>query len=145
MNQERFQLLLDAYGAEPDRWPQVDREAGRAYLAEHPGALAALQAVRALDGALDAWTSNSVTKAFRDRVLASAPAPRASRSGWAWPKLWLSGAGLAAAGAAGAIVGATLIAPSLANAVPGDRGAMAGPLSDDISVLGSPFDMEPTG
>jgi hypothetical protein len=138
MNQDRFQQMIDAFGGEPARWPAADRAAAELYLAALPDARAALAEAHALDQALDAWVSPSVSAALREQILARAPM---SSMIWAWPKLWLSGAGLAAACAAGAVVGATLIGPSLANAFPSERGGeAAGLLSDGISAFGAPLD-----
>ena len=145
MNQERFDLLIQAYGAEPARWPATEREAAARYLAEHPRAAAPLAAARTLDAMLDAWAPQQATVALRERILASAPQAGSiethrARPGWRWRGLWLSGAGLAAACAAGAITGASLIAPSLANAFPSEHSEAASLLSDGVSVFGAPLD-----
>jgi hypothetical protein len=142
MNHDQFQRMIAAYGAEPARWPSADRADAVRYLAEHPGASALMAADRALDDALDAWPAPEVSSALRERILAAAPVsrPAAARSVWAWPRLWLSGAGLAAACAAGAIAGATLIGPSLANAFPSDRTEAGGLLLDGVSAFGAPLD-----
>jgi len=141
MNEDRLQRLIEAYGAAPARWPAEERAAAERYLADHPRALARLAAERALDEALDAWPAQVATFALRERIFASAPI---ARKGWApasWPGLWLSGAGLAAACAAGAIVGATLIAPSVAGAFPSDRTEASSLLSDGLTLFGSPLDL----
>ena len=66
-----------------------------------------------LNQLLDAYSVPAPSAALRDRVLADAPAPRrrpARKLFW-----WASGAGLAAAGVAGLVLGSTLTAadPSL--------------------------------
>ena len=142
MNEDRLRRLIAAYGATPARWPVREQAAGERYLAEHPRALAGLDAERALDEVLDAWTAQVVTAALLEQILAAAPAAREVWSPpWSWRDLWLSGAGLAAACAAGAVVGATLIGPSLANAFPSDRTEASGLLSDAVSLFGSPLDV----
>jgi len=144
MNPKRLERLIEAYGAEPARWPASERAAGERHLADHHAAQARLNAARALDAALDAWGPQPVTAELRARVLAAAPQGRARRPVWTLRGLWLSGAGLAAC-AAGAITGAVLIAPSLASAFPVDRGETASALTGGLSVFGSPLDAEPGG
>lgn len=138
MSPERFDALIAAYGAEPSRWPAAEREAATAYLGRRPDALGAEQA---LDEALDAWRPAPASAALRERILAAAPRPAPTR--WSWRQVWLPGAGLAAACAAGAVVGATLVGPSLANAFPSGHGEAAGILSDGVSVFGSSLDEGP--
>ena len=38
MNAERFASLLDAYGAEPRRWPDAERDAAQAFARADPRA-----------------------------------------------------------------------------------------------------------
>ncbi len=135
MSPERFDALIAAYGAEPSRWPAAERGAAMAYQHQHPDALSGEQA---LDEALDAWRPAPASVALRERILAAAPKP--ARPRWSWRQVWLPGAGLAAACAAGAVVGATLVGPSLANAFPSGRGETAGILSDSVNVFGSSLD-----
>jgi hypothetical protein len=143
MNQDQFQRMIAAYGAEPARWPSAERAEAAQYLAEHAGASALMAAEGALDDVLDAWPAPEVSHALRERILAAAPVnrPAAARPVRAWSRLWLSGAGLAAACAAGAVAGATLIGPSLANAFPNDRAEAGGLLSDGVSAFGAPLDV----
>ena len=147
MNQDQFQRLIAAYGAEPARWPSAERADAAQYLAEHPGASALLAAEGALDDALDAWPAPEVSSTLRERILADAPVsrPASARPVWAWPRLWLSGAGLATACLAGAVAGATLIGPSLANAFPNDHAEAGGLLSDGVSAFGAPLDVGADG
>lgn len=53
MDLRRLQALLDAYGAEPARWPADERGAAQALLAAEPAARARLDQARRLDLALD--------------------------------------------------------------------------------------------
>ena len=64
---------------------------------------AVLARAGALDDALDAWPSLASSPELRDRILAAAPAPRRALARWLAP-LGL-GAGLAAACAAGLVIG----------------------------------------
>ena len=60
-----------------------------------------------LDRLLDAYRTPAPSAALRERVLAAAPKPRRASFDPFW---WASGAGLAAAGVAGLMFGATLTA-----------------------------------
>lgn len=112
MNAERFAVILDAYGADPRRWPEAERAAATACARDH--GRDALARARALDDLMEAHTAPAPSARVRARVLACAPRPpRASpRNVWAravdWRRVWAPGAGLAAAGVAGAMFGAVL-------------------------------------
>jgi anti-sigma factor RsiW len=136
MSPERFKALISAYGGAPDRWPAAERAAAERRLADHADLL---EVERALDAALDAWAPKLASAALRERILAAGP--REPRRRWSWRQAWLPGAGLAAACAAGAVVGATLVGPSLANAFPSEHGEAARILFDGVSVFGSPVDL----
>jgi hypothetical protein len=109
MNIQRFEQLVEAYGADPKRWPSSEREAARALAhaqAEHCGPL--LEAAHVLDQALDCAPVGAPSLALRERVIGAAPRGRASRFGLgrggpSW--LWWPSAGLAAACAAGVLFG----------------------------------------
>ena len=92
MGLERFQELIDAYGAGPSRWPVAERAAAEALLARDARARALLTDAAALDGLLDSAAAPEPSDLLRHRVLRAAPRARAaiSRFGWA------SGAGWAA-------------------------------------------------
>ena len=49
MTVERLQQLIEAYGADSRRWPEAEREAGRALLATQPHQASAIEAARDLD------------------------------------------------------------------------------------------------
>ncbi|HEX6981036.1 MAG TPA: hypothetical protein VF342_17225 [Alphaproteobacteria bacterium] len=111
MNPERLIEILNAYGADPMRWPAEEREAARALLACAPEVRATLREAMDLDHALRAWT-NPVEPPFdaarlSARITASRPRPGVfrplfrRRSVLAWPSV----AGLAAAAVAGFLVG----------------------------------------
>jgi len=85
MTPDRFRTIVDAYGAEPRRWPATERDAAQAWVAAHP---AEADAILAAAAPLDAWLSQDVTAApdtaLFDRVLASAaclaPAAQATQA-----------------------------------------------------------------
>ncbi len=106
MNQYRLQELIEAYGADPARWPADERDAARALLAQSPDALAAQARARRLDEALDGVSPTAVAAAG-DRILRSLdrlprqiPATPALIAG-ALPRAAM----LAAASVAGIIIG----------------------------------------
>jgi len=87
MDRQRFEVLLDAYGADFARWPAEERDSGAAFAAAHAGVLAAaLAEARALDAALRLAQENAPDVALLERRIL-AKAPRADgidrRAGWA--------------------------------------------------------------
>lgn len=107
MTPERIRALVEAYGADPRRWPDGEREAARG-AADAP----LLAEARALDAFLDAAPRPVISAALRDRVIASAAdaglkAGRAARF-WMDRLVWATGAGWAAAACAGVIAGVAL-------------------------------------
>ncbi|MDE2488629.1 MAG: hypothetical protein KGO51_14640 [Alphaproteobacteria bacterium] len=107
MTQERFEAYAEAFGGDVSRWPAEAREAAALLMAEQPAMTnGALARAGRLDAALDAWRTAPAGATLIGRILDTAPR---SRRGW---RLWLSpavlGAGLAAACAAGVIVGVQL-------------------------------------
>lgn len=107
--QDRFQAIVDAYGANPARWPADLREAMRATTAE-PWAGAALAEADRADALLDAAPVFGDHARLFDRVVAAAP--RALGLTRLWRRLAGVGvaAALAGAGVAGLAVG-VFVAP----------------------------------
>jgi ferric-dicitrate binding protein FerR (iron transport regulator) len=105
MDMARFEALADAYGGDLRRWPAGERPAAEALLAAEPeAARARLMAADALDDLLAVSARPTPSPALRTAVLAAAPRPR--RRLLQATGFWLSGAGLAVAGAAGLLIGA---------------------------------------
>lgn len=102
MRPERFAALLDAYGAEPRRWPDQERQAALEYLMTTPEARRLRAEAAELDRLLDTVPAAPPTAALRDRVLAEAPVRRSSVE-----RRFVAGA-LAASLLLGFVVGATL-------------------------------------
>lgn len=117
MTPERFAAILDAYGAEPRRWPEAERPAALAHLHAAPDAVARLEAAADVDDLLGPSRLPAPSIALHRRVIASAQARRA----WRRAGLWWSGLALAGAAAAGALTGtaaAAVFEPVLH--IPGD-------------------------
>lgn len=104
MRPERFAALLDAYGAEPRRWPEGERQAALEYLMASRGARRLRDDAAALDGLLDAVPPARPSAGLRERVLANAPARRGGHTR-------LVAGALAASLLLGFVAGATLQQP----------------------------------
>src|SRR5580692_4164334 len=93
MTEDRFQELAEAYGGEIARWPEAERDLAFGIAADRPD-LAERVLARAgrLDALLDGQTSPEPSAELRQRIVASAPSPRATSRAWRW----LAGAGLGA-------------------------------------------------
>ena len=78
--------LLDAYGADPERWPADDPRRAAAWASIDAGDGAALQsltAARALDRALDSVTAPAPSAALAGAVLQAAQRPEPGIRAWA--------------------------------------------------------------
>lgn len=74
MNWERFERIVEAYGASPRRWPEAERAAAEAFAAHDTRAAALLKEEDAFDAMLDfARTEPRASDLLRARVLAKAP------------------------------------------------------------------------
>jgi hypothetical protein len=77
MDRERFEYLLEAYGADFARWPAEERAAGEVYAAQNPEATAsALRDAKSVDRALDQARPLPDTASLAARILATAPKAR---------------------------------------------------------------------
>jgi hypothetical protein len=113
MNIERFRTLVEAYGANPARWPEAERVAALLFAEQSAEARAALQEATAFDRLLDEAETQPATRALEDRILASFP----ERKRGAFAALvervrWIPAAAVACSLVLGLAVGAAL--PSLA-------------------------------
>jgi len=114
MRMDRFRELLDAYGAEPRRWPASERAAAEALLAEKAEARELQARASRVDALLERASPLSppivdaealigrITGSAQSQVLAFRPAGRRQGVSFA-----LKVASLAAAAAIGLLVGAT--------------------------------------
>lgn len=105
MTPDRFETLAEAFGADIARWPAREREAAATLMiAEARWAAGVLSRADDLDAILGVHIAPRASAALTDRIVASAPAKRRPHI-----LTWLApaglGAGLAAACAAGFIVG----------------------------------------
>jgi len=80
MNLQRFAALIDAYGAQPRRWPQAERAAALAFASGDAHAAALLRDAAALDALLDADVAAPASSSAQRALLAALPPPR----GLAW-------------------------------------------------------------
>jgi hypothetical protein len=102
MTVERLQQLLDAYGANPERWPADRRSQALELLAESAPARALRAEAARLDALLDMVPAAEPSPQLVRRALSAAPSPsparaRAARS---WRRVAFAAVPLAAAAAA---------------------------------------------
>lgn len=100
MTFERLTEILDAYGADPARWPADERAAARAFAAKDPRAAGALDEARRLDNLLDAYDPGADASVARvrnalEKAIAHVPSATAIPFLAAWSS-WQRGAALAA-------------------------------------------------
>lgn len=78
MNLERFAVIVDAYGADPRRWPAAERDAAQAFATTDARASVLLAEALALDAGLDALPIPEPASAALRR--AAMPLPITARS-----------------------------------------------------------------
>lgn len=111
MNLTRFAELLDAYGADPRRWPDAERSSAQALLLASPEALGMQQRAALLDDALDQYAPTPPAPALRQALLAAAVLPQRSNWRGMWSDFWRDLGGWRLAGpafAASLVLGALL-------------------------------------
>ncbi|WP_322045867.1 hypothetical protein [Paraburkholderia sp. J67] len=135
MTPERFHTLVEAYGADPRRWPEHERADALAWARAHRE-----QADAVLEEALalDAWLARDMvappSRALFEQIVASAPVavpvqPATSKR----KRFWWSGAAFAGVGLAGALAGAlTMSIMLLGNAPPGGYGEQQDTLHETL-------------
>lgn len=72
---DRLQAVLAAYGADPARWPESDRELAPLLAAAHPEVAASLEDARSLDSALARASRPAAPATAAERLIASVEAP----------------------------------------------------------------------
>lgn len=105
MKAERFGYLLDAYGAEPRRWPDEERDAALAFVRSDARAAAMMEAAGGIDDLLAAHRVPAPSKALAAVIVARAP-----RRVWSRARLWWAALGLGLAGAGGVFAGSAATA-----------------------------------
>ncbi len=76
MTMDRFQAIIEAYGANPERWPSAERDRGEAFVANSPEAAQYVAQARLLDDMLDAAPTADASAALLGHVLDTAPRPQ---------------------------------------------------------------------
>ena len=115
MTSQRLERLLQAYGADPMRWPQGERQAALALLAADPALEKQRREAAALDALLDRAEPPQASGELLGDILAAAGPPswrQWLRATWPFGPLWQPASGLALAALAGVMVGATLTSPA---------------------------------
>lgn len=78
MSMARLRAILEAYGAEPRRWPQAERADAEALIAASPEARALRDETAALDHVLASVVAPAPSSALRAAILEAAPRPPAA-------------------------------------------------------------------
>ena len=107
MDLNRFEALIAAYGATPNRWPEEERAAAEAFARADPRAAALLAEADSIDALLFAHRVAEPSRTLRAMVIEAAPRKR-RLTGRA--RLWWSGLALALAGAGGMLAGSAATA-----------------------------------
>lgn len=143
MTSERFHTLVEAYGADPRRWPEHERADALAWARAHR---AQANAVLEEALALDAWLARDMiappSRALIEQIVTSGPvavpvhkAPSKRRM------FWWSGAAFAGAGLAGALAGALAMSlVLLGNPPPAENDAGHGTAHESPSWMSTSFD-----
>ncbi|WP_411288258.1 hypothetical protein [Phenylobacterium sp.] len=106
LTHERFEALAQAYGGDVARWPPAERDAAATLMAAEPAFTQRLLAdAGRMDEALDAFRFTPASGGLAEAILAHAPQRRRRPAWLSWLTPVGLGAGLAAACAAGLIVG----------------------------------------
>jgi len=76
MDKKRLSAILEAYGADPARWPAAERAAASALADSEPSLATERSAAAVLDRLLAKAPAGMVDDTLRARVLETAPAPK---------------------------------------------------------------------
>lgn len=79
LDRARFDVLLDAYGADPERWPEEERAAALALLQRDPEARGLRAQAARLDALLAVAEPAKPSPALVARILAAAPSPAGAK------------------------------------------------------------------
>ncbi len=112
---DRFQAIVEAYGAEPQRWPEAERASAMAFAEHNPqSAEMCMAEARALDAMLDLARDTFTPEMEEDlhyRAMARFTLPQPVRRPERGPVIW-AGIGLVAC-LAGAVLGVNLSLKSI--------------------------------
>jgi hypothetical protein len=139
MDAVRFAALLDAYGADPARWPEDERAAALALLAESADARARQHDAATLDAALDAAPPAQPSDLLLARVLAAAPGAPAPRAAMPAPRRRRAGVVWRYAAVAAPLAAAAAVALWL-TAAPQPSAPLSEDVLAELSIYGTPGD-----
>lgn len=142
MPMSRLAAILDAYGAEPRRWPAGERNAAEALIGASSEARALHAAAARFDGALSASVAPAPSAALRAAILQAAPKPEpAATPGIAavLRGLWQALAGtlageLGGLRPAGAVLGIALVLGAVTGGAVGTQTAATSTVSAEENV-----------
>ena len=107
MSLTRFEAMVAAYGATPNRWPGDERAAAEAFARGDPRAHALLAEADGIDALLFAHRVAEPSRTLRMMVTEGAQTVRPRRRG---VRLWWAGLGIALAASGGALAGSAATA-----------------------------------
>jgi hypothetical protein len=129
---DRVRRLIEAYGADPERWPEGERGGAEAAAAASPDLRLALQREAALDDLLGALPAVHAGAALRRAVLAVPERTPAWRDWlaalWPFDGLWRPAAGLATAAVLGLAIGLATV-PAVPDAAADETVEISGQLA----------------
>jgi hypothetical protein len=143
-----FTRLVEAYGADPKRWPGERRTDALALVQSDPAAAAILDDARSLDEILDTAPNQAPSLVLRTAVAAAAlgggrrrtgRSDQARSAGRPMPRRLAAAAAIAAACAAGAVTG---VAAATRQVLPVRAVVSADPAVDAGRLLAEPLDAE---
>lgn len=108
MTPERLQVMVDAYGANPRRWPASERDAAL-HLVGSPAVRVQLAEADDLDDLLRKYQVAGPSAGLRRRICDSAAAAKARAHFRSHLRHWWAGLGLVGAGLTGVLAGALAI------------------------------------
>ena len=111
----RFRRIVEAYGAQPRRWPEAERAWALSLLESSAEARAFRDQAAALDALLDqAEVTEASPELMADVLAAASPSAWRSWGSLLWPfgPLWQPAAGLALAALIGVMLGAAFPSPA---------------------------------
>jgi hypothetical protein len=140
---ERFEILLAAYGARLELWPEAERDAARALLASSSEAQRLVRGESALDTLFAAAEPGELSPEL-SRRLAELPLRHAQpRKLWPFRRVWLPAAAWAAAAVFGVLIGSVALPDEFAE-TPDGAAASAAPQagSDELDDSGDEEERE---
>lgn len=135
---DRVVELIDAYGADPLRWPDAERSAAEQALWNSPQLRQHQASARELDQAIDALPLVAPAPALRERLLRAAPVVR--RGPWQWLRALLGELGAPPSVLGPALAAACVLGIAIGSLAPVDNTALAADGAEEDVLALAQFD-----